>query len=152
MNGDGNITEAEYCLDSPEIVFIRKDENGDGKLKFNEYSIWSGTPEKRAQAKAEFDRRDIDKDELLTFREYMQRAEEIDFWAFDGDDDHRLSLEEFCLSPTLVAGVSGNAPVDALTDLSEFPAGWNCLAKALRGQSTQMVTDSCHSMNSEGSP
>lgn len=121
VNGDGNITEAEYCLDSPEIVFIRKDENGDGKLQFNEYSVWSGTPEKLAQAKAEFDRRDIDKDESLTFREYMVRAEEIDFWAFDGDGDHRLSLEEFCLSPTLVAGVSGNAPVDAVTDLSQFP-------------------------------
>ncbi len=124
VNGDGNISETEYCLDSEEISFVRRDENADGRLSPSEFGSWARTPEARAEAEHSLEKKDGDHDGLLSFREYSCRPEDMDFWAFDRDNDDRLSLNEFCLSPSLVSGLSTDdrdASVERDAEMTEFP-------------------------------
>ena len=107
-NGDGVTSVEEYCLNSEEVSFIRRDNNGDGKLDFSEFTAWMGEGGQTPEAREDFDRRDLDKDDLLSFPESAVRPEDLDFWAFDRDNNARLSIQEFRLS--------GAAPGGSATD------------------------------------
>ncbi len=98
VNGDGDVSEEEYCTPSEEVNFVRRDSNGDGKLGFDEYSVWTSTPAEAEEARSELDRRDLDKDDCLSFRELSIGPQNADFWLFDQDDDAKLGFEEFRLS------------------------------------------------------
>ena len=112
MDSDGNlaVSEEEYCRESTEVSFIRRDDNGDGRLAFAEYS-GAKDPDSSAQAKKDFDRKDIDKDGMLTVQEFGPRLKAGTFHEKDADGDGLLSKEE-CL-----AGVSGADSVRLETDL-----------------------------------
>ena len=119
VNGDGTVSMEEYCMSSEEVSFIRQDSNADGKLDFSEFTAWISPSKVGTGARDDFDRMDLDKDGFLSFRERTIRPEDMDFWAFDQDNDARLQLREYRLSP----GGAEDAAEDSQDEVAEEATG-----------------------------
>ncbi len=93
-NGDRLLDSEEFCDKSPEAMFHKRDGDSDGVLTLEEYVAWAPTPEKIAQAKAEFGQRDANGDGRLDLREHLYRPADNDFWAADENGDLAVDLDE----------------------------------------------------------
>lgn len=115
-DGDGGLSIAEFTDKPAEADFHLRDENGDGKLSFEEHSLWAGA-ERLAELRAAFAKRDVDGDGFLTLQERTFRAADADFWRMDGNRDNIVDLAEF------EAGFAGTtADVAAAREPAELDA------------------------------
>ncbi|NQT13203.1 MAG: EF-hand domain-containing protein [Planctomycetes bacterium] len=91
-DGDSSLEPAEYCRNSPEVIFLTRDSDGDGQLRPEEFSGWCADAE---ATKKRFARRDSDGNAQLSFKECHYDPNDVHFWALDQDGDYRVSSDEF---------------------------------------------------------
>ena len=94
-DGDGLLSQAEFTRKSQEAQFIKRDNDADGKLNVDEFTLWMPGPEKKAAGRELFAKKDKDEDGLLSFKESVYRPADDDFWNADQDENSRLNTEEY---------------------------------------------------------
>jgi len=100
LNHDGTITKEEF-MHPYNTNFTRIDSNGDGQISIEEMRQYMSTKRPKhvtveqwnVKADHHFDRKDINKDNIISFEEFMSRYEDS-FRGYDRDNNEMISLEE----------------------------------------------------------
>lgn len=94
-NRDGKLTLEEFGFSSPRVAHLRRDQDGNGVLSFDEYTEGVMPQASRRQAQEFFRLVDRNGDGAVDFDESQKRPVESGFLLLDENEDGRLSLAEF---------------------------------------------------------